>query len=86
MPPKKELPVKKSLGKPAAKPKAAEPAPAAKPKAPEPAPVREKPKEPAIDLSKVVVSERSPSATGRVQRRCTVEERVTAKTRRIKTN
>ncbi|XP_069509856.1 myosin light polypeptide 6-like isoform X1 [Ambystoma mexicanum] len=53
MPPKKDFPVKKPLGKPAAKPKAAEPA--AKAKAPEPVPVPEIPKEPAIDLSKVVI-------------------------------
>ncbi|XP_078542370.1 myosin light polypeptide 6 isoform X1 [Lissotriton helveticus] len=55
MPPRKELPVKKPLGKPAAKPKAAEPAPAAKPKAPVPAPTQEQPKEPRLDLSKVVI-------------------------------
>ncbi|KAH1176564.1 hypothetical protein KIL84_021298 [Mauremys mutica] len=63
MPPKKELPVKKPVAapaKPAAKPAIAKPAAAAaKPKAPEPAPAPapapEKPKEPPIDLSKVVI-------------------------------
>ncbi|XP_053311597.1 myosin light polypeptide 6 isoform X2 [Spea bombifrons] len=55
MPPKKDLPVKKPLAKPVAKPKAPEAAPAAKPKEPEPAPAPEKPKEPPVDLSKVVI-------------------------------
>ncbi|CAM5124206.1 unnamed protein product [Natator depressus] len=69
MPPKKELPVKKPVAppaKPAAKPAIAKPAAAAaKPKAPEPAPTPapapapapapETPKEPPIDLSKVVI-------------------------------
>ncbi|XP_043939675.1 myosin light polypeptide 6 isoform X2 [Protopterus annectens] len=62
MAPKKEMPAKKPIGKPvapAAKTKA--PEPAAKAKVPEPAPavvlepVPEKPKEPALDLSKVVI-------------------------------
>lgn len=65
MPPKKDAPVKKPVAppaKPAAKPAAAKPAaPAAKPKvqdtAPAPPSAPEKPKEPPIDLSKVVVSE-----------------------------
>uniref|UniRef100_A0A6J0T4W3 Calglandulin n=1 Tax=Pogona vitticeps TaxID=103695 RepID=A0A6J0T4W3_9SAUR len=63
MPPKKDAPVKRPVApppKPAAKPAAAKPAgPAAKAKAPEPAAappvVPEKPKEPPIDLSKVVI-------------------------------
>ncbi|XP_053146995.1 myosin light polypeptide 6-like [Hemicordylus capensis] len=62
MPPKKDAPVKRPVpppAKPAAKPAAAKPgSPAAKAKAPEMAPVppsAEKPKEPPIDLSKVVI-------------------------------
>ncbi|XP_077779915.1 myosin light polypeptide 6-like [Podarcis muralis] len=63
MPPKKDAPVKRPVpppAKPAAKPALAKPGtPAAKGKAPEPAPaapaVPAKPKDPPIDLSKVVI-------------------------------
>ncbi|XP_075447448.1 myosin light polypeptide 6 isoform X1 [Ascaphus truei] len=52
MPPKKDVPVKKTVTKPVAKP-----SPVAKPKEPVPAPTPavEKPKEAPIDLSKVVI-------------------------------
>lgn len=68
MPPKKDLPVKKPVpapAKPGVKPAVAPPKPAApaakaptpaSAPAPAPAPIPEKPKEPPIDLSKVVVS------------------------------
>ncbi|KYO34598.1 myosin light chain 3, skeletal muscle isoform [Alligator mississippiensis] len=67
MPPKKDLPVKKPVpapAKPGVKPAVAPPKPAApaakaptpaSAPAPAPAPIPEKPKEPPIDLSKVVI-------------------------------
>lgn len=61
MPPKKDAPVKRPVpppAKPGTKPAAVKPGPmAAKATAPGLHPAPEKPKEPPIDLSKVVVSE-----------------------------